>query len=534
MTDEIRSAPVEARAYSEQDLERVLLLILDDERHIWSEASFVHNYPTRADLSEIIKSAFTQLLNHLATFTSEIDMVAVEVNRALVATVEGEPESPVVHVLVGPLARLFEKQPSPYEGETYPFLEWREYVHLRVRIVRERDQLLAIDTSGVVPKNTFVTTLEAVRNAIERSPRDLEAQVDALLAQQPPGLSSLFESDTARRSAARVVLQSTFNTRSLLDSARWESECFPSELRTEHRPPLGDERNILFVPVFVAGETIGGAAVYSNHPLTGAAVAILDLVLHTLLFRIRTGDEAAAAQLAVNDRAKWEATLLYVHRLAHDVRKPLRQVQTIIEGLVSESSEAQPVDVRAQLAKVLRNVQDLQQVLSTRTGTSVEELREQAKKDARSDTLLHLLEDACWIWKLEAAKRGKTLELHVLPHPDVRTFVPRFLVVEVLENLVSNAVRHARGKVVVTAERVEQGASAEVRFAVVDDGPGIDESLRARIFVPYYVTGPTQRGLGLFLSRFIITQLLDGEELILSSSASSGTTAAFTIPEVEN
>jgi signal transduction histidine kinase len=222
-----------------------------------------------------------------------------------------------------------------------------------------------------------------------------------------------------------------------------------------------------------------------------------------------------------------------LNRLAHDVRKPLRQVQTILEGLLSDSSQEKPIDVREPLARVLRNIQDLQQVLSTRTGTSVEELREQAKRDARSDALLHLLEDACWIWKLEAAKRGKILEFHVLPHPDVRTFVPRFLVVEVLENLVSNAIRHAKHQVVVTAERFQQGASMQVRFAVVDDGPGIDESIRERIFVPYYVTGPTQRGLGLFLSRFIITQLLDGEELVLSSS-SSGTTAAFTIPEVQN
>jgi signal transduction histidine kinase len=534
VTDESKSIPIETRADLGRDPESILLQILDDARHIWSEGTFVHNYPSREDLSGVIKSAFTQLLNHLATFTPEIDMVAVEVNRALVSTLEGEPESPVVHVLVGPLAPLFDKRPSSYpKGEAYPFLEWREYVHLRVRIVRDREQLLALDRSEMVPRNTFVATLAAIQNAIERNPGDLEAQVDALLAQYPPELAALFASDAARRSAARVVLQSTFNTQSLLDSAGWESECFPPGLRKEYRPPFRDERNILFVPVRVAGETIGGAAVYSNHPLTGVAVPILDLVLHTLLFRIRTGDEAAAAQLAVNDRAKWEATLLYVHRLAHDVRKPLRQVQTILEGLLSDSSKEKPIDVREPLARVLRNIQDLQQVLSTRTGTSVEELREQAKRDARSDALLHLLEDACWIWKLEAAKRGKILEFHVLPHPDVRTFVPRFLVVEVLENLVSNAIRHAKHQVVVTAERFQQGASMQVRFAVVDDGPGIDESIRERIFVPYYVTGPTQRGLGLFLSRFIITQLLDGEELVLSSS-SSGTTAAFTIPEVHN
>jgi signal transduction histidine kinase len=515
MTDELKHIPSDERLHTQQ-IETLLLRILDDARHIWSDEALVHNYPSSAQLSRVVKVAFTQLLKHLSTLTSDIDLVAVEINRALVSTFEGVPQSPIVQVLVGPLESFFADKPSTYEeGEAYPFLAWREYIHLRVRIVKEKEELLVLDRPGPVTSNTFIATLSAIQSTIKSHPGDVEAQVDSLLTQYPARLAALFDSPPALRSAAKVALQSTRHTRSLLESGKW------------------NERNILFVPVRVGSETIGGAAVFSHKPLEGPAVAILDLVLHMLLFRIRSGDEAAAAQLAVNDRAKWEATLLYVHRLAHDVRKPLRQVQTILEKLLSDSSQGTPTDVPVSLAKVLRNIQDLQQVLSTRTGTSIEELREQAKKDARSDTLLHLLEDACWIWKLEAAKHGKTLELRVLPHPDVRTFVPRFLIVETLENLVSNSVRYAKSKVVVTAERLDADTSRRVRFEVTDDGPGIDQSISERIFVPYYVTGPTQRGLGLFLSRFIITQLLDGDELTLSSSA-TGTTATFTVPEVQH
>ncbi|MFO0604804.1 MAG: HAMP domain-containing sensor histidine kinase [Polyangiales bacterium] len=73
-----------------------------------------------------------------------------------------------------------------------------------------------------------------------------------------------------------------------------------------------------------------------------------------------------------------------------------------------------------------------------------------------------------------------------------------------VRNLVENAVRHAGGRVrVATAAR---GGRAEI--VVEDDGPGVPEADRARIFEPFY-RGPRERaagggaGLGLAIAREI-------------------------------
>ena len=68
-----------------------------------------------------------------------------------------------------------------------------------------------------------------------------------------------------------------------------------------------------------------------------------------------------------------------------------------------------------------------------------------------------------------------------------------------VENLVTNAQRHAVGAVVVT---VEDG-----RLAVTDDGPGVPEADRQRIFEPFVSGDPSRSrelggvGLGLSLAK---------------------------------
>lgn len=77
----------------------------------------------------------------------------------------------------------------------------------------------------------------------------------------------------------------------------------------------------------------------------------------------------------------------------------------------------------------------------------------------------------------------------------------------VLDNLISNAVRHASSRVLLRA--IEQGAA--VTLSVQDDGAGIDEADRERIFEPFArLDGSRSRdyggaGLGLTLVRRILS-----------------------------
>ncbi len=89
---------------------------------------------------------------------------------------------------------------------------------------------------------------------------------------------------------------------------------------------------------------------------------------------------------------------------------------------------------------------------------------------------------------------------------------------QVMTNLVENAQRHGRGEVLVSgfAEPAADG-TAGVAVLVDDDGDGIPEGLRDRVFNRFWHTGgPNGSGLGLYIVRGLV-EAHNGEVSILSS-----------------
>src|SRR3989441_60142 len=97
---------------------------------------------------------------------------------------------------------------------------------------------------------------------------------------------------------------------------------------------------------------------------------------------------------------------------------------------------------------------------------------------------------------------------------------------QILVNLLSNAVRHSPDGETV-AVQVEQGSS-DVRFRVVDHGPGVPPELRVGIFEPFERFDPHSgigTGLGLPVSRRLAEVL--GGSLTVESVPGQG--ASFTL-----
>lgn len=100
---------------------------------------------------------------------------------------------------------------------------------------------------------------------------------------------------------------------------------------------------------------------------------------------------------------------------------------------------------------------------------------------------------------------------------------------QVLENLVSNAVRYtpAGQRVDVDIEALDRGARAAVR--VRDRGPGIPPELLPMIFRPFERERRSGGlGLGLFLAHEIVRA--HGGELTVESTPGAGSTFTFTVP----
>ena len=72
---------------------------------------------------------------------------------------------------------------------------------------------------------------------------------------------------------------------------------------------------------------------------------------------------------------------------------------------------------------------------------------------------------------------------------------------QILGNLLGNARRYASGEADSVRIFSMSDASGLTALHVVDDGPGIAESERTRVFEPFFTTHPKGTGLGLYIAR---------------------------------
>jgi signal transduction histidine kinase len=100
------------------------------------------------------------------------------------------------------------------------------------------------------------------------------------------------------------------------------------------------------------------------------------------------------------------------------------------------------------------------------------------------------------------------------------------LLKEALGNVIDNAVQAVNigGRVVIRLEL--HGDRAEI--SVIDDGPGIPEKLRDKIFTPFISSKPSGTGLGLALTRKIIN--LHGGSIGFDPVAEPGSVCRISLP----
>ena len=108
----------------------------------------------------------------------------------------------------------------------------------------------------------------------------------------------------------------------------------------------------------------------------------------------------------------------------------------------------------------------------------------------------------------------------------------------VLDNLISNALKHSgnRAPVTVDAEiiRERRGSIGEnvLLVSIVDEGVGIPENEIEEIFNPFYKGDSDRRAGGLGLGLALVKNIIDimGGEIRVSSSPGEGTKVTISVP----
>ena len=222
--------------------------------------------------------------------------------------------------------------------------------------------------------------------------------------------------------------------------------------------------------------------------------------------------------------------------IVHDLRTPLAAMDTAVRVL----THALPEDIRTggQVAKLLgileRNAQRLTALL---TRTSQDQQRvilatQETPPERREFDLWPLVERL--LDDIEPALIHPEVRIVNAVPEDLLVFADSLMLSQVLQNLISNAVRYTtRGEIRIGAESVEGGHGHSVRCWVADTGSGIEPERISRIFEKLESDRLHEGGLGLGLS--IVKQLVEahGGSVTVESEIGRGSTFFFTIPDDE-
>jgi len=200
--------------------------------------------------------------------------------------------------------------------------------------------------------------------------------------------------------------------------------------------------------------------------------------------------ESVRHEMASRDRLAAMGAL--AASLAHDVRSPLHALGQCLELLEEELGPKSTRDVKELLEDGRIAHETITRVVeSMQKATSAADARERVGIAEAFSVIQRLMTREC-------RRRGAVLD--VRPSHALAVKATTGEVCQILLNLVSNATRVSPegGRIFVEATALEDGT---VEIAVEDQGPGVPETERERIFAPFVTGNGDGMGLGLAISR---------------------------------
>jgi len=224
--------------------------------------------------------------------------------------------------------------------------------------------------------------------------------------------------------------------------------------------------------------------------------------------------ENLSGELTARESSAWR-NLIRV--LTHEIMNTLTPVTSLAQSTVTMLNETKATDdIREAVTTIARRSEGLMNFVSR--------YRELLKVPQPEPEVVRVMDALNSVTTLMANElRGVRLDIDVVPG-SLEVYADRQLLDQVLINLVRNAADATRD-----IDSPEMQLSAKLDFGRVlirirDNGPGIPEEAMDQIFVPFFTTKRAGSGIGLSLSRQIMTA--HRGEIVVESDA-GGTTASI-------
>lgn len=283
---------------------------------------------------------------------------------------------------------------------------------------------------------------------------------------------------------------------------------------------------------FTPDLTKGGIYRYADLVISrGDSVAYLDIMVAVLDHQ----DSDIAAIITIHDQtASRELSFMkldFVAIAAHELRTPLTVVRGYLDLLNTTATNELTIYNLENLHKAIDGADQLRQLINKLLNIARIE-RGDMEIFIEKLNLSKLVKENVDQHKSMAAQKEQSLTYHCNTESSIYVPADTASIVEVVNNLVGNALKYTGkgGKIKVTLTIKDR----EARVEVTDNGPGVPEELRDRLFTKFYraerslISGTRGTGLGLFISKTIIE--LQSGKIGIEPDRGQGSTFYFTLP----
>ena len=277
----------------------------------------------------------------------------------------------------------------------------------------------------------------------------------------------------------------------------------------------------------VVGVRIGGT------PMDAFTESILQSILGECALALENSRNAREKEQAAIQARNEQLRADLLRSISHDLRTPLTSISgyadtllTSCDRLDAETRRQIFTDIYDDSVWLINLVENLLSITRMEGG--------QVELHLSSELVSEVIEEALRHVDRRASARTIRVEQAdelLMARMDVR------LIIQVLINLVDNAVKYTPPGSCITVSAERQGDMALIRVA--DDGPGIPEADKPHVFDMFYTgdnrVADSRRSLGLGLALCRSAVLANGGEISVSDNDPHGTVFSFTLPcdEVE-
>ncbi len=215
--------------------------------------------------------------------------------------------------------------------------------------------------------------------------------------------------------------------------------------------------------------------------------------------------------------------------VSHDLRSPLAGIIGTAKYLKNNFKTMEPPVIQEMLELLYKSSEDELNMLDY----LVEWARVKYASEVFTPTKIELSQYVQKVFdKLNEIAVVNTVNLHNEIEENISVFADKKMLLSVLQNIVSNALKHTPpgGKIIVTAKRKEDKMIVEIK----DTGIGMSEEIRNKLFSPQLNSLLKARednkgaGIGLLLVKGFLEK--NGGEIWVESIEGKGSSFYFTLP----